>query len=132
MNFILFVHQDAVENGDRLKNAIEQNFTQIDIQICKTFNAFKSRLKQFMWFSDHELFILLADTKDRLKELTSLVDLLEEKRLILILPDTSKGITAKAHLFFPRFFTTMSNSYDDLCSVLRKMIEQEKILIKNH
>ena len=127
MNIVLFIHEDSSENGIQLKNIISQNFVGAKQQIFQTFNAFKSRLKQLSIYKEQEIFVLLADSKSHLTELTSLIELLEDKRIILILPDNSKSTVLKAHQFFPRFFTYISDSYEDLCAVLSKMNSQENL-----
>ena len=128
MNLILFAHKDASKKGVIFKSIIEQQFKENKIQIFQTFNAFKSRLKQVSIY-DKEIFILLADSKKRLNELTSLINLLESKRIILILSDDSKATIHIAHQFLSRYFTYINDTYDDLCAVLKKMMHQEKINI---
>ena len=120
MNLILFIHQDASTKGEPLKEIINQHFKKTPIQSFNTVKAFKARLKQVPLY-DKEIYVLLADSKNRLKQLTSLIGLLEGKRIILILPDDSKAILSMALQFFPRFFTYINDTYDDLCAVLNKM-----------
>ncbi len=127
MNFVLFVHENSSEKGIDLKNSITQKIKVTDLQIFQTFNALKARLKVFPTYNKEEIFILLADSKHRLNELITLIDLLETKRLILILPDDSKATLSIAHKFFPRYFTFMDDAYDDLGEVLIQMIKKEKI-----
>jgi hypothetical protein len=128
MNLILFVHQDSLKEGAVLKRIVDQRFKTVEVSIVQTFNAFKARLKQVSIY-DKEIFILLADSKDRLSQLSRLIDLMEDKRILLILPDDSSPVVSMAHQFFPRFFTYVNDTYDDLCAVLTKMINQEKIIL---
>jgi len=125
MNLILYVHQDASEKGDHFKRIIEQNFKKEETTTFRTFNAFEERLKQPHDY-DKEIFILFADAKNRLNELLKLIDLMDGKRIIVILPDQSKATISSALKFFPRFFTPISDTYTDLCHVLTKMMDQEK------
>jgi len=125
MNLIFYIHQDASEKGDHFQRIIEQNFKKAEITTFRTFNAFKARLKQPHDY-DKEIFLLFADSKNRLNELLKLIDLIDDKRIIIILPDQSKATLSSALKFFPRFFTPISNTYTDLCQVLTKMINQEK------
>ncbi len=122
MKLILFFHHNAYQTGVTFKEAIEKKFNKTQCQTVQTFNALKERLKQVPSFEDREIFIIIADSLERLNELASLIDLMEDKRLILILPDKSKATLSKASHFFPRFFTQISDNYDVLCSVLNKMI----------
>lgn len=125
MNIVLFIHQDSSENGARLKEIIENKFRNTALQTIHTFNAFKERLKAVPDY-DKEIFILLADSKHRLNDLIVLADLLDDKRILLILPDDSQATLQEAHRLFPRFLTSMSSTYEDVCSVLTKMIRQGK------
>jgi len=125
MNLILYVHKDASKKSDHFKRIIGQNFRKAETETLQTFNAFKARLKQLNIY-DKEIFILFADSKNRLNELIKLIDLLEDKRIVLVLPDKSKATLSLALKFFPRFFTQISDTYTDLCQVLTKMIDQEK------
>ncbi len=130
MSFILFIHQDASKKGDTLKIVIDRTFYEIKRQTIQTYNALKARLKKSPGFIEKDIFILFADSGSRLTELISLVDLLEDKCVILILPDESKATLSMAPQFFPRFFTSVSETYSDLCDVLNKMINQENKEVK--
>jgi len=126
MNLILFVHQDSSKKGVTFKKIIDENFKEIEIQTLQAFNAFKARLKQVSNYNK-DIFVLFADSKSRLNELTSLIDLIEDKRIILILPDESGATILKAHQFFPRYFTYVNDTYKDLCDVISKMINPKNI-----
>ncbi len=126
MNFILFIHQDSPKTGKVFKKILDQNCNGGIIQIFQTFNSLKAKLKQFSNYEE-EIFILFADSNSRLNELTSLIDLLESKRVVLILPDDSEATVSIALQFFPRYFTFISDTYHDLCDVLNKMTNKEKL-----
>lgn len=125
MGLILFVHQDSSQKGETFRCAIEKNFSMLGIQVVQTVDALKTRLNQISFY-DREIFVLFADSKHRLKTLESLLDRLKDRRLILVLPDTSKEVLSASHQFYPRFFTYVNNTYNDLCDVLNKMTSQEK------
>ena len=123
MSLILYVDQNASKKGDSFKKIIEQRFKRVKIHSFHKINAFKEGLEGIHVY-DKEIFILFADSKNRLIELTKLIDLMENKRIVLILPDNSKDTLSTALKFFPRFFTPISDTYNDLCEVLTKMIDQ--------
>ncbi|SDT84148.1 hypothetical protein [Desulfobacula phenolica] len=125
MKFILFIHKASSRKGDVLKSIIEENFNNVEIQIFQTFDLFKARLRQVSIYND-EIYVLLADSKNRMEKLTLFIDLLKDRRIILILPDDSKAVISIAHHFFPRFVTYMNDTYVDLCEVLKKMISLKK------
>jgi hypothetical protein len=123
MNLILFVHQDASREEEILKKKMAQCFGENTIQVYHAFNALKHLLKQPGGYHQ-EIYVLLAESFGRLQELFSLIDLLDGRRIVLILPDDVPATLALAHRFYPRFFTYITTGYDDLCAVLLKMSNQ--------
>ena len=126
MNLILFIHEDASNNGELFKKTIDQQFKDLKIDTYRTINSFKEKLKQVSNYLE-KVFILFVDSKNRLDELTSLIDLMERQRIILILPDNSRPVISASHQFYPRYFTFMSDTYSDLCAVIDKMTINEKM-----
>ena len=120
MNLILFVHLDALGQGKALQNKMARYFGKNNMQMVHTFNALKHILKQPRGF-DQEVYVLLAESPCRLQELFRLIDLLDGRRIVLVLPDDAKTTVSMAHRFYPRFFTYINTAYDDLCAVLCKM-----------
>ena len=125
MNLILFIHKDSSFEGMNLKKNIDKKLKKFEIQILQTFNSFKARLKQVPdYYKD--VFIVFADSENRLTQLTSLIDLMDSKRILLILPDNSKTTLSIGHKFLPRYFTYVNENYDDLCAVVTKMNDYKK------
>ena len=127
MELVIFIHKDSSKKGIILKKGIEKCFDNCNLCILQTYNTLKSRLKIISGNAEEEIFLLLADSKNRLGELTALIELLENKRTVLIIPDESRETISMVSQFFPRFFTPISDTYEDLCSVLNKMISRKKI-----
>lgn len=123
MNLILFIHKASCTDGSHFKKVLTQNLNPVNIETIPDIHAFKERLKKTSNYDD-DVFILFADCQSRLKTLSGMMDLLDGKRLILVLPDDTQATTSLAHRFFPRFFTFISATYTDLCDVLNKMISQ--------
>ncbi len=123
MNLIFFIHKDSSKKGTTLQQIINQHFKKVEIQFFQTFHEFKLKLEQVSDYNK-EIFILFADSKTRLDRLTNLLDLFESKRLILILPDDSKGSISVAHQISPRYFTFVNDTYGDLCAVMTKMMNK--------
>lgn len=126
MKFILYYHMDAVALGQNLNNLLKKKFGRFDHQIFQTLNGLKERFREVHDYNEKELFILLADSQSHLKELTTLIDLIDDKCLILILPDESRSTLSTAYGLFPRFCTKISDNYYDLCRVLNKMIANQQ------
>ncbi len=124
MSLVLFVHEDASRQREALQKKMAEYFGEHIMQMVHTFNALKYILKQ-PGGCDQEVYVLLAESPRRLKELFRLIDLLDGRRIVLILPDDAKTTVSMAHRFYPRFFTYINNNYDDLCAVLYKMINKK-------
>lgn len=99
MDLIMFIHQDSEKVGIALKKIIHQNFNESQIQTLCTFSTFKEKFKQ-RHNNNNGIFILLADCKNRLIELILLIDLMEDKRIVLILPDDSHVFNIKGSSVF--------------------------------
>ena len=126
MTLILFIHQDASKKGSVLKDVIDQNFYETKRETLHTYTAVKERFKNTPAFLNQEIVILMSESRDRLYQLMPLIDFLENRRTILILPDESKETLSLASQFSPRFFTVVSDTYSDLCDVLNRMINPVK------
>ena len=66
--------------------------------------------------------ILLAASKEELQELVSVGELLEDIRIILVLPDTDRDTVANAHILRPRYLTYVDSDFSDVAAVLSKML----------
>ncbi len=131
MNIVLFIHQTSSKKGISLKNTLDTNFPKTKLQILNTYEELKKELKKCNDFSEKKIYILLADSSDRLNQLASMITFMEDKHIILILPDESNKTLSKASQFFPRFFTPLNETYHDLLSVLNNIINQDVINIKH-
>jgi len=120
MKLIFFIHQDSSQKGLTLKTILNKTFKTDKIQIFKTIRAFKTKLEQVSDY-DNEIYIILADSYERLIELNGLADFMDNKRLILVLPDDTKATMSITHQLYPRYFTFVNDTYADLCDVIIKM-----------
>lgn len=107
-----------------MQKKMGEYFGENIIQLVHTFNALTYTLKQPGGF-DQKVYVLLAESLRRLQELFCLIDLLDGRRIVLVLPDDAKTTVSIAHRFYPRFFTYINNNYDDLCAVLYKMTNKK-------
>ena len=68
--------------------------------------------------------VLLAASKGQLSELLSLRELLNDVRIILILPDRGRETISQGHLLRPRFLSYADGDLTDVIAVLSKMLER--------
>ena len=67
--------------------------------------------------------VLLAESQQQLLDILSLHDLLENVRVILILPDRVYDTTSKGLLLRPRFMEYIDGNFENIAAVLNKMKE---------
>ena len=74
-------------------------------------------------FKDLQVFVLLADTMERLEKFHLVAEYLEDKKLLLIISDNDRSTFCSCFRLWPRFVTQTSQSFADICDVVEKMIE---------
>jgi len=106
--------------GERLRRAIELRVPIEQVTTFMTIDSLERKLRQ----PAHGLTIavLLAASRQDLLELYAIKDLLDDIKIILILPDSESETTALGHKLSPRFISYISGNFDDVGAVLRKMV----------
>lgn len=70
--------------------------------------------------------ILMIKNNQTLEKLTALSELLNDMKIILVLPDRSTDTIAAAHRLYPRFISYMDGDLHDIFAVLSKMINHHR------
>ena len=121
MKFILFYHQDTSMIGEKFKNSIIENWKSVETHIFHSIDHLENRMRHRHNFFENEVYIILVDSKRRLMELLTAGKSMEDKTLILILPEESEEMLRLAVQLYPRFITGISDHYNDLHLVLKQM-----------
>ncbi len=121
MKIAIFVHKASGERGRQLWESISACQLPQSLLRIQTLSALKAHLQKAAAGCGGQVLLLLAETQGRLEELTELGALLEDSRLILVVPDGEPATLSMANTLFPRFFTPMAERYDDLCAVIDRM-----------
>lgn len=121
---LIFIDQTSGEKGKNFLNIIEKRITSAQIEIYSGIEIFERTLKLRKTYFTKEIIILFAGNENCLDQLYLKKQMLIYKKIVMVLPDNSTQIMAKTHRFFPRYFSFMDDTYDDLCDVLNKMITQ--------
>ena len=119
-NIILFVNGKCAAAGNRLRKSIESVVSCQHLEIQRSIKDLSKRLNRFP--REIDLAVLFAASKDQLSELLSLRELLNDVRIILILPDRGRETISKGHLLRPRFLSYADGDLTDVIAVLSKMI----------
>jgi len=72
---------------------------------------------------DLNIVVLLATSREDLRDLIAIEKLLSDFRIILILPDRYKVTISMGHKLYPRFLSYADSDFNDVALVLNKMIE---------
>jgi hypothetical protein len=121
MNVLLYMSCGSGPERRRLLNKIESAVRDNTIEIITDFKEFLERLKRF----SHTIAaaVLFAYSKDALSDILSVKELLEDVRIILILPDRLPDTISKGHSLRPRFATYADSDFEDVRAVLNKMLK---------
>jgi len=116
---VIFYSSSANPDGDRLQRIIGMLFTREQLETYRTIEALTQRLHKPM--NDPLIFVILASTPDELNKMTQLRQPLQDRRIILIIPDSDPDSIAKGHSLRPRFLTYADADFVEILGVLGKM-----------
>ena len=119
MNLLLY-STDKKGNGKYLQSVIEELVPENKTEIYRTIDSLSYRLRQPKY--DLAVAVLLASSSEDLVELLSIRDLLDDLRIILLLPNRDKDTIKKGHTFRPRFLTYADSNLLNVAAVLSKML----------
>jgi hypothetical protein len=117
----LLIYTSKTEGaGERLFRVISSLFPERDLEIYQSIGKLTKRLRQPIFYPT--IVILLASSKEELQDILFLRDLLENAKIILILPDSNPETLAVGHTLRPRFMSDCGSNFIDLAAVLTLMI----------
>jgi len=119
-NIILFANGKCAALANRLRKSINSLVSRQHLEIQRNIKNLSKRLNRFP--REIDLAVLFAASKDQLSELLSLRELLDDVRIILILPDRGRETISKGHLLRPRFLSYADGDLTDVIAVLNKML----------
>jgi hypothetical protein len=116
------------QEGDQFTNIFKEMITKLvleaNMEIYGTISDFSSRLH-----APHrkcDIAVLLAFDGEDLKKILSVQPLLDNARIILVLPDREPETVRMGHSLHPRYLGFKDNSFNDVKSVLARMLEVEQ------
>lgn len=118
----LFVHKHSGNHGRRLRKVLQDRFQEIPCRVVTDTVALRENLNTAPRFGVLHVFVFLADTRERLDEFLQLNSSLDDRKIVLILPDNERATFAAGFRLYPRFVTVISESYEDVCEVLNTMM----------
>jgi hypothetical protein len=117
MNVIFFTSIDP-SASNRLTRVLEVHVSRKELETCRNFQIFSERLHQPLF--DPVVFVLQICSREELMDILALHELLHDRRIILILPDSEPETVSLGHILRPRFITYGDSDYMDVSAILGK------------
>jgi hypothetical protein len=119
----LLIYSTGTEGaGERLIKVIELLLPEKKFELCRSIDDLSKRLRQPVF--NPTIAILLASSMEELQDILSIGELLEDTKIILIVPDTNPATVAKGHTLRPRFLSNCNSDFVDVAAVLGQMIRK--------
>ena len=119
MNLLLYA-TETMGKGKHLQSVIEESVPEYKTEIYRTIESLSYRLQQPKY--DLAVAVLLASSREDLVDLLSIRNLLDDLRVILLLPNREKETINKGHTLRPRFLTYADSNLLNVAAVLSKML----------
>ncbi|MFH0726016.1 MAG: hypothetical protein V2B19_06650 [Pseudomonadota bacterium] len=92
-----------------------------DLGICRSLDELESNLRRQSIRC--KLAVLKINTVEEMDRLVLMKNLLEDIRIILIVPNVNKDTVQKGHQLYPRFMTDSNLAMSQLTAVIKKNLE---------
>jgi len=106
-------------HGRRLENAVGSIIPKETIAVVHEFESLLGLLAQPN--NKHRVLLFLAASNDQLQHLSNNIDLLDNLKKILVLPENSKNVIKIACTLYPSYITNVFSDYKDVRDVLTKL-----------
>jgi hypothetical protein len=117
MNVIFYTNTESL-SANRLTRVLEIHVSRKDLETCRTLKSFAERLRKPL--PEPVVFVMQVSSHEELAGILLLRDLLLDRRLVLVLPDSEPDMVSQAHSLRPRFITYGDSDYLDISAVLSK------------
>lgn len=123
MNFFIYSRKSR-EAANRLRGQVE---SCLQGNATETFNSvvhLSRRLCLPHVRRGETIGVLFAADRQDLANLLSIQDLLDDVRIILVLPDDKKKTVSAGHRLRPRYISYADGNFEDIAAVLNKMMKR--------
>ena len=105
----------------RLQKVVEMKVSKDQVEICRNVESLTRRLRRPRINLD--IAVLLASSIKDFEAILSIAKLLNNFRIILILPDRKHETASMGFKLYPRFISYKDGDFNDVTAVLGKMLE---------
>ena len=121
MTLLIYSTTTSLEEK-RLLRIIELMLPEKKFKFYRTIDDFSQRLRQPVL--KQRIVILLLNSPKELEDVLSIRELLEDAKIILIVPDTNPATLARGHTLRPRFLSDCNSDFVDVAAVLGRIIRK--------
>jgi hypothetical protein len=114
--------------GERLLSAISLLLPEDKFDICRSIGELSKRLRQPAFKPN--VAVLLTSSREELQKILSIRELLEDTKIILIVPDTNPETIREGHMLRPRFLCDCDSNFVAVVAVLGLMLRNMGYLIE--
>ena len=119
----LFIYSTTANAAEkRLLRVIELFLPEKIFKFYRSVDDFSEQLRQPVL--NQRIVILLTASGKELDDILSIRELLEDSKIILIVPDTDPAMLARGHTLRPRFLSHCNSDFVDVAAVLGQMIRK--------
>ncbi|MEN6373879.1 MAG: hypothetical protein ABFD75_03735 [Smithella sp.] len=119
------------EAEERLLRIIELFIPEKELKFYRNIDDFSKQLRQPAFNS--RIAVLLVSSESELQDIITIQELLEDSKIILIIPDTNPATLARGHTLRPRFLCDCNSDFVNvaavLCHMLRKLGQDRQPLL---
>ena len=120
MRLLLYARSDQ-KASQWLHGRIEAMVSREAREDCRDLDSLRRRLCRPR--DGLSIAILVAATGEELLGILAMRDLLDDLRIILVLPDRSKETIAAGHQMAPRFLSYVDSDFEEVEAVLERMLQ---------
>ena len=106
--------------GEKLVQCIQITTPAQDTEIYDSIDQFSQRLRQPR--GELTVAVIVANSKEDLINLLFIRNLLQDIRIILVLPDREKDTIEKGHRLYPRFMSYVDSDLQEVAAVLNNVL----------
>ncbi|MEN6621913.1 MAG: hypothetical protein ABFD50_10225 [Smithella sp.] len=123
----LYIYSTKTDGAEeRLLRVIELLLPEKELKFYRSIDDLSDVLRQPVF--NPRIVILFASSRKELEDILSIRELLEDAKIILIVPDTDPATLARGHTLRPRFLSDCNSDFVDIAAVLSRMIKKLKLI----
>ena len=115
---LLFYATDIKGTGKPLWDLYRDLSPEYQREFFQTIDTLSQKLRQPQGYQS--IAVLLASTQEELTDILTIRNLLDDVRIILIVPDRNKETISKGHTLYPRFLTYVDSDFSWVAAVIKK------------